>query len=406
MVEIFRPAEILLPRPGTDLTRWSVIACDQFTSQPEYWDQADEFVGDAPSALRMILPETKLGQSDTLIPAIHKTMRTYLANGVLKPAVQNGFVLTERITQSGSRLGLVGAIDLEYYDYEMGSVSPIRCTEGTIAQRVPPRVKIRAGAALELPHVMMLIDDPARTVIEPILNERDSLRMLYDFELMLGGGHLRGWAVEGSVAEQVLSAVDALNTISDGLLFAVGDGNHSLAAAKQCWVNLAAKLSPQERSIHPARYALVELVNVHSDALKFLPIHRVLFHVDPRDLIVSYRAFLSENESADTGCSVTVLAGNECQQFRSPAQEPLMLQPFLDAYLARHPQATIDYIHGESALRNLVAGKPDAVGFILQAFDKRMLFSSVRTHGALPRKSFSIGEAVEKRYYLESRRVL
>ncbi len=406
MTEIFRPAEILLPKPGIDLSRWSVIACDQFTSQPEYWDQVNKLAGNVPSTLHMILPEVNLSQSDALIPAIHENMRKYLSGGILEPAVRNGFILTERITRSGRRFGLIGAVDLECYDYLPGSRSLIRCTEGTIAQRVPPRARIRTGAALELPHVMMLIDDPEKTVIEPLINDQAALRPLYDFELMLGGGHLRGWAVEGVKIDRVLSALDILNAASDGLLFAVGDGNHSLAAAKQCWQDLSEKLAPQERAVHPARYALVELVNVHSDALQFQPIHRALFHVNAQDLKASYRTFLSKQESTGAGCSVAVISRGETCLFRSPSQEPLLLQPFLDGYLDLHPQAEIDYIHGEDALRQIVSGQPDAVGFILPAFNKRELFASVRAHGALPRKSFSIGEATEKRYYLEARRIL
>ncbi len=400
-------AEILLPRPGTDMEKWAVVACDQFTAQPDYWRRADALAGEAPSALRLILPEAWLGESDARIPAIHAAMADYLRRGVLVPAVKDGFALIERETPAGVRPGLVVALDLEAYDFAKGAASLIRATEGTVLERVPPRARIRAGAPLELPHVMMLIDDPGMTVIEPLLAKRDALRQLYDFELMLGGGHLRGWAVEGADVEGVFAAVDALNAKSDGLLYAVGDGNHSLAAAKRCWQELAPTLSPEARENHPARFALVELVNLACPALTFEPIHRTLFGVDPEALIAEYRAYLAEN-GADAGEGDDLIAfdgAGHAWRFAS-GQHPLrLLQAFLDGYLARHPEASIDYIHGEDALRQLVS-RPDTLGFMPRAFDKGELFGYIRRFGVLPRKTFSMGEATEKRYYVEARRIL
>ena len=400
-------AEILLPRPGTDMEKWAVVACDQFTAQPDYWQRADALAGEAPSALRLILPEAWLGEGDARIPAIHAAMADYLRRGALVPAVKDGFVLVERTTAAGVRPGLVVALDLDAYDYMKGSASLIRATEGTVLERVPPRARIRAGAPLELPHVMMLIDDPGMTVIEPLMAKRDALRPLYDFKLMLGGGHLRGWAVEGADTEGVFAAVDALNARSDGLLYAVGDGNHSLAAAKCCWQELAPTLSHEERERHPARFALVELVNLACPALAFEPIHRALFGVDPEALIAEYRAYLAEN-GADEGEGDDLIAFDGADnrwRFRSEQHPLRLLQAFLDGYLARHPEASIDYIHGEDALRRLVA-RPDTLGFMPRAFDKGELFGYIRQYGVLPRKTFSMGEATEKRYYVEARKIL
>ena len=400
-------AEILLPRRGIAPEKWAVVACDQFTAQPEYWRRADALVGDAPSALRLILPEAWLNEGETRIPAIHRAMNAYLADGTLETAVADGFVLVERETAAGVRPGLVVALDLEAYDYNPGSASLIRATEGTVLERVPPRARIRAGAPLELPHVMMLIDDPGETVIEPLLKHRDALRTLYDFELMLGGGHLRGWAVEGADARGVFDAIDALNAKADGLLYAVGDGNHSLAAARQCWLDLRDALSPEERTNHPARYALVELVNLACPALVFEPIHRALFGVDPSELMDAYRDALRA-DGADLGEGEDLVAfdgAGRTWRFKS-AEHPLArLQAFLDRWLRDHPEARIDYIHGEAALRGLI-NRPDALGLMPRPFDKSELFDAIRRHGALPRKTFSMGEATEKRYYMEARRIV
>lgn len=404
MDNALKTAEILLPRADIDLSKWAVVACDQFTSQPEYWREADALVGGAPSALRLILPEAWLGEGDARTPAIHAEMRRYLEDGVLVPAVRDGFVLTERTTEAGVRPGLVVALDLEAYDFAKGSSSLIRATEGTVLSRVPPRAKVRAGAPVELPHVMMLIDDPGMTVIEPLLARRAALRPLYDFELMLGGGHLRGWAVEGAAVDGVFAAIDALNAQAGGLLYAVGDGNHSLAAAKQCWLDIRDGLSPEARESHPARFALVELVNLACPALQFEPIHRLVTGVDAGELIEAYRAFLRAN-GADEGEGGDVIAFDGAREWRFKSTEhPLrLLQAFLDGWLAAHPQAAIDYIHGEAALRALV--KDGAVGFMPRAFQKSELFDAIRRFGALPRKTFSMGEATEKRYYLEARRI-
>ncbi len=369
MYNALKTTDILLPREGVDLEKWAVVACDQFTAQPEYWEKARALVGDAPSALNLVLPEAWLGESDARIPAIHAAMDRCLADGTLASAVKDGFVLVERATSAGTRPGLVVALDLDAYDYRPGSQSLIRATEGTVLERVPPRAKVRRNAPLELPHVMMLIDDPADSVIGPLAAKKDALRPLYDFELMLGGGRLRGWAVEGADTQGVFDAIDALLAGADGLLYAVGDGNHSLAAAKQCWEEVARTLTPEQRESHPAR--------------------------------------LKEN-GAEAGAGDDLVAfdgaGNEWR-FKF-AEHPLrLLQAFLDDYMSRHPEAAIDYIHGEDALRGLIA-RPDALGFMPRAFDKAELFGYIRRFGVLPRKTFSMGEATDKRYYVEARKIV
>lgn len=406
MYNALKTADILLPASGIDLAKWSVVACDQFTAQPEYWRQAEAIVGDAPSALRVTLPEAWLSEAEARIPAIHRAMGDYLARGVWDVAVRDGFVLTRRETAAGVRPGLVVCLDLDEYDFNPGSQSLIRPTEGTVVSRVPPRARIRRGAPVELPHVMMLIDDPACTVIEPLLERADALRSLYDFELMLDGGHIRGWAVEGDDVQKVKAAIDALCAKCGGLMYAVGDGNHSLAAAKQCWLDLQGTLSPEERERHPARYALVELVNLACPALVFEPIHRAVFHVDAEGLIAEYTEYLKAHDGYEgEGGDLIAFDGARTWRFKS-SQHPLrLLQAFLDDYLARHSEASIDYIHGADALREIVS-KGDAMGFMPRAFDKSELFDYIRRWGVLPRKTFSMGEANEKRYYLEARRIL
>ncbi|MBQ3303009.1 MAG: DUF1015 domain-containing protein [Clostridia bacterium] len=397
-------AKILLPRAGIDPEKWAVVACDQFTAQPEYWRKADALVGQAPSALRLILPEAWLAEGEARIPAIHAAMAKYLSDGTLETAVEDGFVLVERDTPAGARPGLVVALDLEAYDYNPGSASLIRATEGTVLERVPPRARIRAGAPVELPHVMMLIDDPGRTVIEPLLARKSDLRSLYDFELMLGGGHLRGWAVEGADARGVFDAIDALNAKADGLLYAVGDGNHSLAAARRCWLDLRDTLPAEARANHPARYALVELVNLACPALVFEPIHRALFGVNPSELMNAYRETLRADgaELGEGDDLVAFDAAGHTWRFKSEEHPLARLQAFLDRWLSAHSEARIDYIHGEAALRGLI-DRPDTLGLMPRPFDKSELFAAIRRHGVLPRKTFSMGEATEKRYYMEAR---
>ena len=404
------PAEILLPREGVDPARWAVVACDQYTSQPDYWHAVEALVGSAPSTLKIVFPEVYLSEGEARIQRIQSEMRQYLADGTLVPAVTDGFVYLERTTPSGVRPGLVVRLDLEAYDFTPGANVPVRATEGTILSRIPPRVKIRTGAPLESPHVMVLLDDPDCTVIEPLGANKAALRPLYDFELMQGGGHLAGWAVEGDATTGVLQALDALFARSGGFLAAVGDGNHSLATARQCWLNLRDTLPEAARANHPARYALVELNNLHAPALVFEPIHRVLFGVDPLDVQERFADWCAGRGAAlEDGAEITWVTGEgETGARILHAPNPLsvaVLQPFLDEYLAAHPGAEIDYIHGADVVRQL-AQRRDALGILLTAIDKRALFPAIRQGGVLPRKTFSMGEAFEKRYYMECRRIL
>jgi hypothetical protein len=420
---------VLLPAPGTDLKKWAAVACDQYTSEPAYWERARKFVGKAPSTLNIMLPEILLEAPGLAkrIAAINKTMRRYVAEGILQ-SQRPGFVLVDRKTiHAKSRKGLVVALDLERYDFRKGSQTLIRATEGTILARIPPRVKIRKDAPLELPHIMVLIDDPERTVIEPLFKAR--LPKLYDTDLMLGSGHIAGRLVDDPAAiERVRKALTRLASRSGngGLLYAMGDGNHSLATAKTIWKTLKSRARDKKAVMrHPARFALVELVNVHDDGLEFEPIHRVVFNTDPAALLKAMATFFGRGFSARAAKSRqhALRAARSCQgachcvaysagrkfgvvSIRQPklTLEVATLQSFLDGYLAADKRAKIDYIHGDDVVESLSA-KPGAIGFYLPPMDKSDLFKTVIHDGALPRKTFSMGEASEKRFYLECREI-
>ena len=410
-----RPAQILLPSPGVRPETWACIACDQYTSEPEYWKKAFAAAGDAPSAIRLILPEYNLKNSDTLIPLIHRAMADYLARGLLVPAVDPGFILCERTVATGTRLGLVCAVDLEQYSFEKGSLPLVRPTEQTITDRLPPRLKIRRGAPVELTHIMILIDDPERTVLEPLQAAKNALRKVYDFDLMMGGGHLAGWAVEG---KSLLEQVDrSLNSLMDTkgehpLLLAVGDGNHSLATAKAYWNEIRDGLSETERENHPARFALCEIVNIHDEALLFEPIYRIITGADRMEIMNDWQQYAAargmrlEREGEGHRFAVVSADGEGTVVVKHPegAIPCETIQKFLDDFLARHPDAGIDFIHGESSLRALAA-KPGTVGFLLPEIDKHSFFEDVKKLGVLPRKTFSMGEADEKRFYMEAKRI-
>ncbi len=410
-----RPARILLPAPEVKPETWACIACDQYTSEPEYWEKAFAAAGNAPSAIQLILPEYNLKNSDTLIPRIHRTMSDYLARGILTPAVDPGFILCERTIASGTRLGLVCAVDLEQYSFEKGSLPLVRPTEQTITDRLPPRLKIRRGAPVELTHIMILIDDPDRTVLEPLQAAKASLRKVYDFDLMMNGGHLAGWAVD---SPELLDQVDRnLNALMDTkgehpLLLAVGDGNHSLATAKAYWNEIRDSLSDEEREKHPARFALCEIVNIHDEALLFEPIYRILTGTTRAAVMADWKSYAEAKgmqlaaEGSDHRFTVVSADGEETVAVLNPegAIPCETIQKFLDAFLAKHPEAGIDFIHGENSLRALAA-KPDTVGFLLPEINKHSFFSDVEKLGVLPRKTFSMGEADEKRFYMEAKKI-
>lgn len=391
--------KIILPKDGIDLNKWAVVACDQFTSEPEYWQKVEEYVGEMPSTVKITLPEVYLESADKAerIEKINETMKNYLDLGVVEEKFE-GWVLVDRKTKNTeSRKGLVVALDLEKYDFHKGSKTLVRATEGTVESRIPPRLEIRKKALMELPHIMVLIDDPGKTVIEPWFN--NNLEKIYDFELMMDGGYIKGWKItDEKIIENIADNLGKLIS-SDGFLFAMGDGNHSLATAKTHWEKLKPGLSDEEKNSHPARYALVELVNVHDSGLEFEPIHRVIFNVDAEKL----EAYLTGE-----GKEVEIVVGGIKRIIKIKEMGSNLpvgdLQKLLDNFVVENPEVKIDYVHGEEAVKKLAVG--NNVGILLQGMKKEELFPTVERDGALPRKTFSMGEAEEKRYYLEARKIV
>ena len=409
----FKTADILLPKYDSEqMKKWAVVACDQYTSEPEYWNDVAAQTNGTPSTLDLILPEAFLNETEQRIPKINAKMTELLESGFFAE-YKNCFVLVKR-TQADGRLraGLVGAIDLEEYDYRKGSKSLVRATEATVAERIPPRVKIRTNAPLELPHIMILIDDIDNTVIEPLLNK--NLPELYNFDMMKNGGHIEGYKVDGEAAKSVCTALDNLADKQafnakygledeEVLLFAMGDGNHSLATAKECYEQKKREGSPDAEL---SRYALVELVNLHSPALEFEAIHRVVTGVDYNDLLAAMTDELGlTTDTADQ--RFTMICGDKTIDFgiTKPTSNLTVgsLQTFLDKYLSEH-KGEIDYIHGEDTVRNLCKDG-SAIGFLLPSMKKSELFPTVIKDGALPRKTFSMGHAHDKRFYVEARKI-
>lgn len=428
--------EVLLPREGVDLHKWAVIACDQFTSEPEYWDRVEATAGDAPSTYHMILPEAWLNrpEKDERIAYAQAHMRQYLDEKILE--AHKGFVLVERTVGDQIQTGLIVAIDLENYDYNAGSKSLVRATEGTILSRIPPRMQVRRGAPLELPHILVLYDDPRKTVLSPILQKKPDLPLAYDFDLMEGSGHITGHYVQdpelldltieniaGLIAPEAYREKygEVPDAATAPLLFAVGDGNHSLATAKAIWE----ELKPNVGMDHPARFALVELVNLHDPSLKFEPIHRVMFGVGDafyQEFIANYAPDFSNQPAATfdemknavldeskPGQRVGLITktGYRVFEFLKPHHNLSVgsLQEFLDKYLKAHPEVEIDYVHGDDVLDKL-SKQEGNMGFYLPPITKDNFFKSVILDGALPRKTFSMGHAQDKRFYLEARRIL
>ena len=416
----FRPADILLPQ-DCDLTLWSVVACDQYTSQPEYWQRVEERVGRAPSSLRLILTESSLDgpHVETDIMDVNNTMSRYLREGRFVQLEQS-MIYVERTLHNGRvRRGLVGMVDLEQYDYEPGSRAPVRATEGVILSRIPPRVAVRKTAPIELPHTMLLCDDPGRTVIEPFTAQKDQMEPLYDFPLMEEGGRVAGWRLGPAQLDQAAQAMSRLadpdsfrtryHTDAPVMLFAVGDGNHSLATAKECYERQKRLTSPDRWASLPARFALCELVNLHDDSLEFEPIHRVVFHTDSQALLTALIHHFPGASRGATGRGQVlhyVCGAGEGDitipnpPFQLPAET---LQLFLDEYLAGHA-GRVDYIHGETVARQFAA-RSGNIAFLLPTMDKAELFPTVIRDGALPRKTFSMGQPNDKRFYLEARKI-
>lgn len=418
MKKCYSSADILLPDfKKIPADKWSVVACDQFTSEQEYWQKAEAYVGDTPSTLRLILPEVYLSEAGERIPKINETMTKYLREELI--CHKDTEIYVERTQSDGSvRKGIVMAVDLEAYDYCCGASSLIRATEATVVERIPPRVAIRRDACVELPHVMLLIDDEKRTVIEP-LSKNAKGEIAYDTDLMLGGGHITGRFLTEDEKSAVSSALDALVTPEamsarygkDGLcplLFAVGDGNHSLASAKAAYEEVKATLGCEAAKDHPARYALVEIVNIHDEALKFEPIYRVMFGVDPKDVLSELSSYVKTLSGDAKPQSLTYIYGNTEGDLDIPHPEKQLtvgtLQTFIDGYIKTHTGAEVDYIHGEESVRSLIK-KENSIGFLFSGMTKDALFPTVMFDGALPRKTFSMGHAEDKRYYMECRQI-
>lgn len=396
-MRVFTPAGILLPRVD-DMTKWSCIACDQFTAEPEYWREAERIVGSEPSTLRLMLPEAWLGVRDSAAETrkIYAAMKDYVNRSIFR-TVEQSFIYVERTLPSGAvRRGLVGKLDLECYDWAPGSATPVRATEGTVESRLPARVEVRRGATLEMPHIMVFIDDPENSVIPSAAGGE----ALYDFELMLGGGHIRGSRVTGEAAERLTAALEAPE---GSVRFAMGDGNHSLAAAKRCWEQIKRNLPESELETHPARYALAEIVNIHDEAVTFEPIHRVLLETVPRGFIEEAAARLPRGK----GQAVTLLAGKREMEIETgmPLGALVALVDELLGDWRREHGGEPDYIHGDEEARAL-GGKPSSVGVLLPRLEKAELFPYITEHGPYPKKSFSIGHAKDKRYYLECRAIV
>ena len=410
--------DILLPNKSVDMSKWAVVACEQYTSEPEYWEGVKKATEGSPSALNVIFPEVYLSKDNApIIESINKTMYEYLDTGVLQ-SIGEGFVLIERSTPiTPKRLGLVMAVDLEDYSFVREDKANIRATEGTVVERIPPRVKIREHAPIELPHIMLLIDDRNKSVIEPLYKNRDKLTKLYDFDLNMNGGHLRGWHVTDTApVEKALAKLldedvlkEKYGSTDEVMLFAVGDGNHSLATAKACWNNLKATLSAEEQKNHPARYALVEVMNLHDEGLEFEPIFRSVFNVDTADFLDGlYKAVKDSGLKCDYKCyTYTTKDGRKDLMLPSNAAVAVgLVQDFIDAYIKSHAGSEVDYVHGEDSLKQVTDAAPNRVAITLPPLAKNDLFDYVLKVGAFPRKTFSMREAFEKRYYVEARKII
>ena len=427
--------QILLPKPSIDLQKWSVIACDQFTSQPEYWQEVSQIVGDAPSTYHMILPEVYLetSQEEKRIQSSYQFMKDYLQSGVF--STLDGFIYVQRTVGDQTRRGLMVCLDLEHYDFTSGSQTLIRATEGTIIDRLPPRIRIREQAPLECPHILVLFDDPDGTVLAPLDEKLDQLKKVYDFDLMMDSGHLKGYAIDNKqhqteIIKNLRNLIDPQTFASkynlpDGqyqpFLFAMGDGNHSLATAKAIWENLKPTVSMD----HPARYALVEIENVHDPALTFEPIHRVLFDVK-QDILAAMHAVWGDRlvvqddltdaeltnaidniESNYHQVGMVSADGAKLIQIHAPQDNLAVgtLQKFLDEFIENKGAEKIDYVHGTDVLFDIGKQQGNS-GFYVPGIEKSDLFKTVILDGALPRKTFSMGAAKEKRFYLESRKII
>ncbi len=417
MKKTFISCDILLPkfaREPDKMTKYACIACDQYTSEGEYWADVENVVGDAPSTLRLTLPEYYLSDSEARIPKINETMVNYQKD--ILTCHKSSMIYLERTQNNGKiRRGIIGGLDLDSYDYNKGAAALTRATEGTVLERIPPRVKIREGASIELPHIMILIDDPECSVIEP-LGSATGLETAYDFDLMKKGGHVSAKFLSD---KEITAVTDALDTLTKKaateqgcdtpLVYAVGDGNHSLASAKAYWEKIKPTVPEAEREDHPARYALCEIVNIHDTALEFEPIYRVVFGVDPDELLAEFEGYIASlPKNSGEGQRFEYCHGNTSGEIGVENPTSMLpvgtLQTFLDLYIKSHPGAEVDYIHGIDSTKKLAAGD-NAIGFIFDGMSKSQVFKTVVAEGALPRKTLSMGEADDKRFYIEARAI-
>lgn len=415
----FKRGNILLPK-NADMTKWSVVACDQYTSEPEYWSDVEKIVGDNPSTLKLTLPEIYLEEENVQerINNINENMKTLMDENFFNE-YKDSMIYLQRTQKDGKiREGLMGIVDLEGYNYEVGSQTPIRATEKTVIERIPPRVKIRENATLELPHIMILIDDDKKDIIESLKTKVNENNVVYDFDLMKDGGHIKGYLLNNDAMDEIDKKLELLadketfenkyNVKDKGvLLFAMGDGNHSLATAKACYENLKKTMSEEEYLNNPARYALVELVNLHSDALEFEAINRVVFDTNPENLIKKLKEYYIINKEGNgEKFEIITKDKDEIWYIENPKSNISVgsIQIFLDEYLKENA-GKIDYIHGEEVTKELTRKNDNNVGFIFDAMPKSELFKTVILDGSLPRKTFSMGHSYDKRYYLEARKI-
>jgi len=416
---IFKTADILIPQ-NVDFEKWSVVACDQYTSEREYWEDVKNIVGDSPSTLNLVFPEVYLedGDGDERIKKINATMDEYLAKGIFRE-LKDTFIYVKRTQPNGkTRHGIIGKLDLEEYDFSKGSQSKVRATEGTIIERIPPRQRIRKNAPLEAPHILILIDDRENSVVEPLENQIDNFEKIYDFDLMKNSGHIVGYNVNEEAKANILAAIEKLGDLDafeakygvtgkGVLMFAAGDGNHSLATAKTCWEEIKKTLSAEEIETHPARFALVELMNIHDETLEFEPIQRIIFDTQPKTLLDALVNHYNASYEDNGGQRIDyTYQGTEGSIYITETDSNLpvgTLQKFLDTYLAKNG-GKIDYIHGNDVVRNL-AKEEGTIGFMVDSMEKNDLFTTVIKDGSLPRKTFSMGEAADKRFYLECKKI-
>ncbi|MCX7787523.1 MAG: DUF1015 domain-containing protein [Spirochaetes bacterium] len=414
-------SRILLPRPGIDIRKWAVIACDQFTSQPEIWKELEARIGDSPSTLHCIYPECYLGSADEeeRIKRIQHRMKEYIESGILVET-EPGMVLVERKTPHTYRRGMVIALDLEQYDYRPGTKPLIRPTEQTVLERLPPRIKIRKGASIEFPHTLILLNDFHAHVIDALFSLYTHTVPTYDVELLLGAGRVRGWFIRKEKVNHILMELLRKNLEHNSFVYAVGDGNHSLASAKSFWEEMKNQVPPSQQSTHPARYTLAELVSLYDTGIQFHPIHRILHPLEPSLFLEYLRTFtplqvqkahsFEELKKVVTEHPFWVGLVDQRELRTVHLLRPTthtvteMVQHAIDAFQSSNPTIRVDYIHGDESFHSL-STRPNTIGIYLPGLPKEQLFPLIESEGILPRKAFSIGEALEKRFYLEGRKI-